>query len=666
VKALKDNAMKKILLINPMYEMETLRVTDQRRLDAKADNMPLGLATVAALAPEDQFDVEIWDEFVRGPVENSEYHRDADWDLVGVTTIRVTFLRTKEVARIFRQRGIPVAVGGPGVTGSPDRYRGHFDFMFIGESELIWPQFLEEWLAGTQKPEYRQIEKPDMSLSPIPNWKSIESDLYKYAMGSIQTTRGCPFDCEFCDVIFLNGRRPRHKSIDQVLEELKALQGLGLTTVYFADDDFVGDHNFAKELLRAVIPLNNSFPRRIRFTTQASIDVARDDELLGLMADANFYEMLIGIESSNPDSLKEMGKFNNLRGNLVEEIHRVISHGISVRGAMICGFDSDGPDIFDRQFNFIQAACLPSLSLHMLNAPIGTRLWRRLQADGRVLDIMPITDKFTRRIISNIIPKQMSRIELMEGFGRLYTRVFAWESFRERMLGFITLASQRAPDLHKPEEPLEDLLKLPAVLEVDEKTAEIIREMFTFTAEKTPHLLGRTKELIIQFYRYSDTARSLIPKIKQQVELERSGAVTFEPDRRPLTISPGFRKGFSRLFPVIHSRVYRNLNDKTRVPAALVDSFVDFFVKEERVDQIEEHHVSALTDIADRTCASFNGVRPQDFVPPPDDQAEVPNARRLRLGEDVLNSVEQELIRMAETKLKVIQGDSADVWQETC
>lgn len=254
-----------------------------------------------------------------------------------------------------------------------------FDILFIGEAELIWPRFLEEWHSNRYKNEYRQLEKPDMSMSPMPQWDSIKDDVPLYSMGSVQTTRGCPYDCEFCDVVYLNGRIQRHKTIEQVLAEVAALQELGVSTVYFADDNLTGNHVYAKRLLRQLIKMNNDFPEPLRFATQASIDVARDNELLALLADANFYEMLIGIESTNVEALMEIGKLNNLKGNLIDEVHTILSYGISVRGALICGFDSDDLDVFDNHIDFIEKAFLPSVSLHMLNAPIGTRLWRRMR-----------------------------------------------------------------------------------------------------------------------------------------------------------------------------------------------------------------------------------------------------------------------------------------------
>jgi len=626
--------------------METLRVTDEVHIDVKADNMPLGLATVAALTPE-EFRLDIWDEFVRGRIEYSEREGKYHYDLVGVTSSRVSILRAREIAAFFRQRGIPVAIGGPGVSGSPDRCREYFDILFIGEAELTWPQFLREWQAGSFRPEYRQIEKPDIALSPMPKWDSIISDVDKYAMGSVQTTRGCPYDCEFCDVVYLNGRGQRHKSVDRVLEEVKVLERLGVSTVYFADDNLVGDHRYAKGLLRALIAMNNAFAKPLRFATQASIDASRDEELLELLADANFYEMLIGIESTNIQSLKEIGKYNNLKGDLVEEVHKILSYGISVRGALIGGLDHDGPDIFEQHYEFIQRSCLPSVSLHMLNAPIGTRLWRRLREEGRVIDIFGITDTVTRRIITNVIPKRMTRVQLMEGFCTLYIRVFSWGSFQERMIGFVSLVN-RPPKLSQTRVSMEQLMRLGITLQLDPEACKSMNKIFRYTEQKAPYLLGRVKELVIQFIRYSKSARTLIPQLERQIELEASGKLTFELDSRPLTIPKGFRKIYKLIFPDVHRRVYLSLTDRSRVAEALVEIFVEFLVHEEGFKELEEYHLPLLNEIVERTCARINGQNLEDFMSAEPADALVQDVRRLRLSEDVLNSVEQELFKLVQ------------------
>jgi radical SAM superfamily enzyme YgiQ (UPF0313 family) len=632
--------MKKILLINPGYEMELKRIADEDNRDIMADATPLGLATLAALTP-DGLQVEIWDEFILGKIEESG--RPVAYDLVGITGSSVSLLRAREIGAFFRKQGILTAVGGPGVSATPDRFRGHFDVLFIGEAEITWPRFLQDWEAGGYRTEYRQIEKPDMSLSPAPRWDSLVPYMNKYALGSIQTTRGCPFDCEFCDVVYLNGRRQRHKTIEQVLEEVKTLQRLDMTAIYFTNDNFVGDHRYAKKLLQRLIPLNNSFPKPLKYMTQSGIDASRDEELLELLADANFFEICIGVESPNVESLKEMGKHNNLKGDLVEEIRKIQSYGIAVRGSLICGLDHDGPDIFEKQYDLIQQSYLPAVNPNLLIAPIGTRLWRRLRRENRVLDIFKITDRLTKRFITNVIPKRMSRIELMEGYRDLYEKVYSWESFKERMLGFVSISNRAPRVVQEPVSP-GNLSVLGDKFELDSEGAAAIAEIFSFTAHKAPYLLRRVKDLVIQFIVHSRSAHKLIPKLHKQIELESSGSLTFEPDNRPVLIPQRFTDAYRKIFPDVYRRVYESLRNKNRIPETLVEVFVEFLARTEDFGKMEDHHFLSLNEIVDSTCARINGQEYKDYVP----VDPVPDAGKLRLHEDVLKSVEQELLKLAQ------------------
>ena len=638
--------MKNILLINPKYRLEIRWIASEEEIDVKADYFPLGLGTVAALTPEG-YHVDIWDELVRDPIE--ENHLKQKYDLVGVTSHSANLGRAREIGGFFRQHGVLTVVGGPGVTSNPGRCRSHFDILFIGEAELTWPEFLHDWQAGSYRSEYRQIEKPDLSLSPVPKWDSIASDVKLYAMGTVQTTRGCPNDCEFCNVTYLNGRRQRYKPIDQILEEVRVLERLGVKSISFNDDNLTAAHRRVKVLLRALIKMNNAFPRPMRFMTQLGIDVSRDDELLELLADANFYEVLIGIESPNKESLKEAGKYNNLKGDMVEEVKKVLSYGIAVRGAMIVGFDHDNTDIFDQQYNFIQKACLPSISLHMLNAPVGTRLWRRLRAEGRVIDAFDIADTSTQRLFNNIIPKRMSRIELMQGFRELYARVFTWESFTERIFGFVSLA-HRSSNIPQDSVSIQELLRLGPSMNLDAKSCEAMAEIFRHTEQTAPFLLGRVKELVIQFIRYRNSAHDFIPGLEQQIELEASGKLLIKLDTRPIPIPAGFRKSFNSIFSLIHRRANQNLADKNSIPKVLVDVFVEFLVHEEGFSQMEEHHISLMNEIVDRTCARFNGQPLGEHVPAEPAGMAVPDVRQHRLKDDILIGVEHELMKMKLTQ----------------
>jgi len=639
---------KRILLVSPHADNEALWVTGDEELCGQYLNnfVPLGLATVAALAPP-EFEIDIWDELVHGKFEATT-PLPKPYDLVGVTGYKAHLPRCSQLARLFRARGIPVAIGGPGVSASPDEYRSDFDILFVGEAEETWPEFLRDWTAGTQRREYRQIAKLDLAQSPKPRWNSIAGDLGKYAFGGVQTTRGCPFDCEFCDVIYLYGRRARHKPIPQVLEEIEALERLGMSTVFFADDEFIGDPRYTKELLRALVPLNNSFARPLSYSTQLTMNLSRDEEMLALMADANFDLVFIGIETPNKESLRETHKMQNVRDDLVADVHKILAHGISIRSGIIVGFDHDDATIFDTVYDFIQAACLPSLAVNMLKAPLGTRLWQRLRLEGRVLSTVSLVGKGHPRTYTNIIPKRMSRVELVRGYGELLDRVNTWDAFEARVRGFVSLV-KRAPRVRETPLAGDEALRLLATLAVAPEGRASMERIVRHTERTAPFMMRRVKRLIVQHAAYHTTLARFQPQFARQIALETSPDFVLAPDDRAIPIPPAFRAAFPRLFPDVHRRVFLNLRDKRQVPEALTEVFVDFLVRwGDDFVAFEPHHREFLLELADRTCAQMNGEPPERFVPVEDDAgAEVPDVRRLRLGEDVLRSVDQELVRFA-------------------
>ncbi len=637
---------KRILLVSPDSDNEALWVTgEEASADQVLNNLvPLGLATIAALTPEEHR-VEIWDEVVRGRIDDETTFPHV-YDLVGLTGFKAHLQRCREVAAVFRRRGIPVAIGGPGVSGSPDEYRDHFDILFIGEAEKTWPQFVKEWEFGAWKNEYRQIEKPDLADSPRPRWDSIVGDLPKYAMGGVQTTRGCPFDCEFCDVIYLFGRRARHKPIENVIEEVKALERLGVKAIFFADDEFVGDPKYTKALLRALIPVNNSFARPLRYSTQLTMNLSKDEEMLELVADANFDMVFIGIETPNKEALREAHKYQNMRSDLVADVHKILSYGISIRAGVIVGFDHDDHDIFDMQYDFIQKACIPSVAINMLKAPLGTRLWTRLRQEGRVVSLANVKGKGHPRTYTNILPKRLTRVDLLQGYRSLLERVHRWEAFSERMRGFVSLV-RRQPNVREEPEPVEAARRLGERLNVGIEGDAAIRDLVEHTVREAPFMLRRVKNFIVQYVKYRGTLEKLYPQLEAQIELESRPDLAFEPDGRAVLIPPSFRRAYDQVFPEVYRRVYVNLHDKGRVAEALSNVFVDFLVRwGDDFHELAEHHRVFLREISDRTCAQFNGQPPEGFVPVEPLDIPVPNARQIRLDEDVLKCVEQEVFKL--------------------
>lgn len=652
--------MKRILLVSPFSDNEGLWVTGEETAEVKNNFPPLGLATVAALTPREGFEVRIHDELVHGKIDSGTMFEEKI-DLVGVTGYKAHLRRCKEIASIFRKRGILAAAGGPGVSGSPQDYREHFDILFINETELTWPRFLKDWNAGKIEREYRQIEKPDLSGSPMPRWDSIEADFKAYAMGTVQTTRGCPFDCEFCDVVFLFGRRPRHKPIERVLAEVKAMKGYGFMSVFFCDDEFSGDRKYAKELLRELVKLNSTFDEPLIFSSQMSIAISGDEELLGLLADANFDLVFVGIESPNDESLRSVNKVQNLRGDMVENIHRVLSYGIGIRAGMIVGFDDDGLDIFDRQHAFIQESCLTSVGINILKAPLGTRFWTRLMHEGRVVNMALNKGLGHSRTYTNIIPKGMSRVELLEGYGSLLERVYSWESFGERARGFVSLAAKRtAARLRRCKEAEERVVIERLRKAVPAEASDALERIIDHTLATAPHLLKKVRTLVLQHAKYRSTVGMLLPQLDKQIEREKSGDIILEPDNRAMPAPERFREAFDKLLPSVYTYVRSALKDKGLTTRALTGAFVEFLVRwGEDCDTIEDHHLAYLMDICERKCAGLNGTAHVGKVPAVPSEEDVREIKRLRLADDIFKNIWVELSELNVRKKDVEKKERA-------
>lgn len=635
--------MKNILLVSPQCDYESLWVTGDETVEVRTNFPPMPLATIAALTPEDQFKVQIWDENVHGVIDEDTQFAE-HYDLVGLTGFFVHMPRCVDIARIFRSRGILVAIGGTGVSSGPHVFRQEFDILFVNEAENTWPEFLKDWQSGSYKSEYRQIEKPDLDNSPVPKYDSIANDMRYYSQGSVQTTRGCPFDCDFCDVIFLFGRRPRHKTVERVIEEVQNMADFGLTTIWLTDDDFSGDRKYAKEVCRALIKLNASRSKPLTFSTHMTLITSRDDEFLELLADANFDLVFVGVETPSTEALLGANKAQNLKGgDIGDQVRKILSYGIAIRAGLIVGFDEDDRGIFEMQYQFVQDVCLPSFGINMLTAAPGTKLWQRLMKEKRVIDLEQYVKRTPGqgRSFTNIIPKQMTRVELFEGFGWLLKNAYSWDAFAERICGFISLVN-RAPKWDAP-----------ITIEVDQlisqadggpEAARAIRKIVHHTETVAPHLMKKAKTLVLQFAKYLGTVQRLLSQLDRQIQLEEQGKMKMKLDSRLFPKPDDFHSMFKEAFKPVYRRVYLNLEDKTKVPRALTDVFVDFLVRwGDDCETLEEHHLTLLLELCDRTCAAFNGTPPEEFIPFESDDAEVPNHRRLRLDDDVFKNVWMEV-----------------------
>jgi radical SAM superfamily enzyme YgiQ (UPF0313 family) len=516
----------KILLVLPEWRMTSKRwkLSDHPYVRKKAFMPPLSLATVAALSPEN-CETDIWDESVHGLIEHSTVF-DKHYDLVGVGGYVTAIFRAKEVARVFRRRGIPVVAGGAGVTASPGDYRDDFDALILGESERIWPQFLEDFAAGRHKREYHDHESVEMTLSPPPDWKSVAAMVKdSYAVGAVQTTRGCPFICEFCNVWKVFGRTMRTKPIPQVIDELRSLYDLGMRIVLFCEDNLYGDRRYCKALLRAIIALNATLDEPLRFYAVISINIARDDEVLELLSAGNFAGLFIGVESPNMESLRETAKVQNLKGDLVEMCRKIQSYGLPIEASMIVGFDHDDESIFDRQFEFFEAASIAYPRLRMLQARPGTDTYDKMIAQDRVLDIDLLHEPntfFDNYLIPNIIPYGMSRREEFTGYIKMMEKTLDWDNFTRRMIGYVENISY-APALRRPEErgPRELPAELRAyIASLAEPVRQNVLKILAFGLERAPLQMYNLVTLIVRHSIEVDSMPQKRETIQQQIDFE--------------------------------------------------------------------------------------------------------------------------------------------------
>ncbi len=406
---------------------------------------PLGLLTLAALTPPD-YRVEVCDENA-----GEEVDFDTDAEVVGITGYIIQIKRAFEIADRFRARGKTVVIGGPMANLLPQECRQHCDVLFEGEAEYTWPRFLRDFAGGRHATHYVEHEKIHLPDSPAPRLSVLKR---RYAHGIVQCTRGCPFTCEFCDIIVMYGRKMRFKPVEQVLREVDAWHRRGVLQVFFADDNFVGHRAYAKELLRALAAWNARQRRPLSFYTQASIDMARDDELLGLLRDANFISVFIGIESPRKESLAETRKTQNERLDLLEAIHKIQAHNLFISAGMIVGFDNDDESIFDEQYEFLQKAQIPIVMLSVLLAVPKTPLYIRLEAEGRLYRTDVEKGSLAHYVGTaggtNFHPRHMTREQLKRGQEELYRRLYEPEAFTARLLGNLS----RFQDVtYRPEPP---------------------------------------------------------------------------------------------------------------------------------------------------------------------------------------------------------------------
>jgi radical SAM superfamily enzyme YgiQ (UPF0313 family) len=395
-------------------------------VNKKASLPPLGLLTVASLLPAE------WEKRVVDLNVSKLKDKDIAWaDHVYVTGMIVQKKSAQEAINRAKAMGKFVVAGGPlFTTGHPEF--ANVDVFVLNEGEITIPMYLKDLAAGTVKHMYTSSEKPDASRIPIPDWSLLNAK--DYASLALQISRGCPFNCEFCDIIVINGRIPRVKTPAQVRAEFDAIYASGWRgSVFVVDDNFIGNKAQVKEILREISAWMSEKKRPFTLYTEASIDLADDAELMKLMQTANFNSVFVGIETPEEASLLSCGKVQNTGKNLEEKVKILQHNGFQVQGGFIVGFDTDTSKTFDNMIKFIQKSGIVTAMVGLLSALPETKLYKRLQEAGRILK-MPTGNNtdFTM----NFLPK-MDKEKLIEGYKKVLNTIFSPKNYYDRVITFL-------------------------------------------------------------------------------------------------------------------------------------------------------------------------------------------------------------------------------------
>jgi radical SAM superfamily enzyme YgiQ (UPF0313 family) len=397
-----------------------------RFISKRAAFPPLGLLTVAAMLPRD-WDVRLVDTNVKR-LKN----KDLLWaDYVMISAMIVHRGSVREIVERCRKLSKTIIAGGPLFTTGHASFP-HIPHFVLGEAEDIMPRLVEDLKAGTLRRYYQSPARPDITRTPVPRWDLV--DLRHYATMAVQFSRGCPFDCEFCDIVVMNGRVPRTKTPAQLVEELETLRRRGWKDmVFIVDDNFIGNKTLTKALLREMIPWRGRVRADMGFLTEASVNLADDTELCELMVQAGFKKVFLGIETPSVESLEECRKLQNRRRDLVATVKILQRFGFEVMGGFIIGFDHDPRDIFKRQFEFIQRTGVVTAMVGLLTALPETRLHQRLKREGRLEG--ETTGNNTDAVL-NFKPK-LNREFLVSGYRNLMKRLYEPRTYYQRIQIFL-------------------------------------------------------------------------------------------------------------------------------------------------------------------------------------------------------------------------------------
>ncbi len=403
----------------------------------KAAFPPLGLITVASLLP-----ISWPKRLVDLNVESLADEDLARADMAFISGMAVQRNSAKAVIARCKASNLPVVAGGPLFTAEPDQF-GEVDHLVLDEAEVTLPAFLSDLRDGHPQKIYKASDFCDIGETPAPSWDLVNTR--RYAAMNIQFSRGCPFNCEFCNVTELFGHRPRMKTPEQVIAELDRIYATGWrSSIFFVDDNFIGNKGYLKQLLLPALIKWRRDKRGCVFLTEASINLADDPDLMNMMVEAGFDSVFIGIESPDDDSLAECRKTHNTKRDLLTDVRSIHQSGLQVMGGFIVGFDNDTPSIFQRQIEFIQKSGIVTAMVGMLQAPPGTRLFKRLQQESRIVE------SFSGNNVdgtTNIVPR-MGMDKLSEGYQAIMKHIYSPKDYYQRIRTL--LKELKAPKVNQP------------------------------------------------------------------------------------------------------------------------------------------------------------------------------------------------------------------------
>lgn len=607
----------RILLVSPSSAQDLTQQTLRQLPFFQKDAFfaPHACALVAALTPPDH-EVQIHDEDLHGPVDS--VLEVTDFDVVGLSLLGNDLVRAREIAERYRRgprSGLLVA-GGPSMLHMLPRLRPLLDVAFVGEAEATWPRFLDE-LAADGRPSrslYRQVARPEMAAVPIPRWELLGRDLQRYSLASVQTLRGCPRDCAFCDVIYTYGRAIRRKPIDQVLGEVALLESLGVELIFFADDNFAADRRHTKALLRRLVALNRSFETHLSFATQLDITIADDDELLQLLLDAGFVEVQIGVESPDQSSLRDLHKHQNLQRDLVASVRKIQSYGIVVLAHMILGMDSDDHQAFGRAERFLSQADVVHQASHPLMAPPGTRLWYELKRQGRLVEVTAeMHDRLD--LDTNVVPKQMTRLELIEGLVRYRLSVSEPDRFLERARQFLAGITERPSEPRDNSPSPRDKWRMLVgmlrhfLIEVPTPERRLFITLVSEVARQRPELIP-TAIYLLACHRMERCQAEISARWAAAIESAEEALPGGRPVLSTATlITPALRSQFRELARAAYGQVRGRASSRPVVYEAVVDALVEYVERYgETFEELDEGQRSALTTCCARALAQLEAT----------------------------------------------------------